>query len=742
MKRVRLVTLGLVGVLAAQSLAALPDNERVGPFRWARKLYDPAVPVAGQLDRISRDNDVEQASLAAGSTHAYGVVDVFQWTGSTLKDNARNWSANTLLGDPGKGYAVSLEGWEIEEGAPDADGNYVYYPKAQQDAYVRFGFLAAKGEDIDLKHGQTRGLDSTMPCNAIMVALPFRRVSGGGGAWQTGYYSGNPAQAGIWQVPAGLSLHQAQMNTANRLCGPGFLAGTNPDTKMSLKLQIQVGGAWQLLVDLGCDGTVDRIVNDAEVGNLKATVSGVTEDSGLMITTAFSGGIGWPKVGHAPMEIGYIEDATVYAIDCGSRAGYLAKNGTWYQKDAFFAGGSRNATINPVAGTEDDPLYQTWRDAKSFSYALPIDNGRYGVKMQFAEAEVRKVGKRVFDVAIEGAPAIADLDLCAVAGLGVAYDVECEADVKDGVLDLAFVGDVRKAVVSAIVVYRLADEDRMGPFRWARKLFSPDLEPDAQLHAIAASGDIEDAVLMAGSSFGAGSIGTTQWKGIAKDAVKRVSANTFVGDPCKRYFISVDSWGIENAYPDTNGVYNFYPLAQQDAYVRFGYWATNGTDMVVKHGMGFVGYDEYLPVNAIVVALPFRRVAGNGPAWQMGYYTGNPTQAGVWQIPEGLSLHQAQMNTANRLCGPGFLAGTTPDTAISFKLELMGGGAWRLLVDRDKDGTIDQTVSSSDSGNQAATVSGVTEDSGLIISTAYSGASRVTPPEVVRAEIGLGYKAD
>ncbi len=31
----------LAGALAAQSWAELADNERVGPFRWARKLYDP-----------------------------------------------------------------------------------------------------------------------------------------------------------------------------------------------------------------------------------------------------------------------------------------------------------------------------------------------------------------------------------------------------------------------------------------------------------------------------------------------------------------------------------------------------------------------------------------------------------------------------------------------------------------------------------------------------------------------------
>ena len=72
-----------------------------------------------------------------------------------------------------------------------------------------------------------------------MVELAFRLFLGDGPRWQTGYYSGNPLQSGVWQVPAGQSIHQAQGNVANRLSTVPILSEFRPSDAAAWKFQVQ-----------------------------------------------------------------------------------------------------------------------------------------------------------------------------------------------------------------------------------------------------------------------------------------------------------------------------------------------------------------------------------------------------------------------------------------------------------------------------------------------------------------------
>ena len=149
------------------------------------------------------------------------------------------------------------------------------------------------------------------------------------------------------------------------------------------------------------------------------------------------------------------ERIVIFALNSGGRSTYTAKDGTKYTADtqtSYFTGGSTGSTQDAIANTDDDVLYQTERWGE-FSYNFPVPEGEYDVTLHFNESYFgpQNAGNRVFDVEIEGALLVNDLDPLAVAGHDVAYDLTFSAiDVSDGSLDLDFIKSVDNASVSGI----------------------------------------------------------------------------------------------------------------------------------------------------------------------------------------------------------------------------------------------------------------------------------------------------
>ena len=115
-------------------------------------------------------------------------------------------------------------------------------------------------------------------------------------------------------------------------------------------------------------------------------------------------------------------------------------------------GGRTGPLTAPIAGTTDDPLYQTERFG-TFAYRIPVVNGSYRVTLHFAEIFWTEAGKRVFDVHVEGAQVIDDLDIWSQAGKdNVHLVIVWPVNVTDGVLDIAFTTVLDNAKVSAIEV--------------------------------------------------------------------------------------------------------------------------------------------------------------------------------------------------------------------------------------------------------------------------------------------------
>jgi hypothetical protein len=127
-------------------------------------------------------------------------------------------------------------------------------------------------------------------------------------------------------------------------------------------------------------------------------------------------------------------------------------DGTVYQGGIGFAvGGEATIFTDPIADTADDALYQSERFG-SFSYELPLPNGVYELTLRFAEVYFTDPGRRVFDVDVEGATLLDDLDVFDLAGHDTAYDRSFLVSVDDNALSIELNASVNNAKLSAINV--------------------------------------------------------------------------------------------------------------------------------------------------------------------------------------------------------------------------------------------------------------------------------------------------
>ncbi len=161
-----------------------------------------------------------------------------------------------------------------------------------------------------------------------------------------------------------------------------------------------------------------------------------------------------------------------FAVNAGGDE-YTASDGTVYQADTNFDGGSTYSTTEAIDGTQDDELYQTERyggapGSAPLSYDVPVDNGEYEVTLHFAEIfqgvadsdspdstgpeDGTNENDRLFNVSIEGEQVLTDYDIFAEVGPLTATQESFTTEVTDGELNLDFAATYDNAKVSAIEV--------------------------------------------------------------------------------------------------------------------------------------------------------------------------------------------------------------------------------------------------------------------------------------------------
>lgn len=125
---------------------------------------------------------------------------------------------------------------------------------------------------------------------------------------------------------------------------------------------------------------------------------------------------------------------------------------------AFYA--SQRQTYDPIAGTADWPLFQTFRyGLQQLRYEFPVPDGDYRVELYFTEpwwgtgGGLNCKGWRVFDVAVNNKTVIKDLDLWAEAGHDRAVKKVVNVYVTGGQLQISFPRiTAGQAIISAIAI--------------------------------------------------------------------------------------------------------------------------------------------------------------------------------------------------------------------------------------------------------------------------------------------------
>jgi hypothetical protein len=144
---------------------------------------------------------------------------------------------------------------------------------------------------------------------------------------------------------------------------------------------------------------------------------------------------------------------------------YTDTNGSLFLADRAYAprrfgyiGGLARRFTQPIGGTDDDPLYQDVRLARtgadgSFAYRFDVPAGGHDVTLYLMAPELEGTGNVVMDVWAEEDQVFDDLDVTAEAGGEYQALVKTFAvEVGDGTLDLRFRAVNKAAVVSAIAV--------------------------------------------------------------------------------------------------------------------------------------------------------------------------------------------------------------------------------------------------------------------------------------------------
>lgn len=114
--------------------------------------------------------------------------------------------------------------------------------------------------------------------------------------------------------------------------------------------------------------------------------------------------------------------------------------------------GSKFSSTADISNTTDDAVFQNGIIGLA-KYVVRIPNGKYRVKLLFAEPSITSPGVRVFDVFIQGKEVIKGLDLVKDVGLTTAYEkVVEEVVVTNYMLDIHFAAWVNTAIINGIII--------------------------------------------------------------------------------------------------------------------------------------------------------------------------------------------------------------------------------------------------------------------------------------------------
>ena len=151
--------------------------------------------------------------------------------------------------------------------------------------------------------------------------------------------------------------------------------------------------------------------------------------------------------------------AVVKRIKSAADANVTINGNVWEADKAFRKGSVQldRPVATPIAGTDDDVLYQTYlsstTDMSEIRYDIPLANGNYMVRMHFVENFFTTVGSRVFSVSLENERKLTNFDIFREAGYKTALVKDFEVSLTDGVLNLNFNPTANRLAIAGLEIF-------------------------------------------------------------------------------------------------------------------------------------------------------------------------------------------------------------------------------------------------------------------------------------------------
>lgn len=193
--------------------------------------------------------------------------------------------------------------------------------------------------------------------------------------------------------------------------------------------------------------TAPASITAAQTITVTATVAGVSASAVVTLT---------PPAIAAPV-------FTPLLVNAGG-PNYVDSAGGMWMADTGYADGYTWGVSNAITNTGAPALYQTCRYGPAFNYLFSVPNGSYNVTLKFAEPYFSTPGQRMFNVAINGASALANFDIYAQAGGAfIALDRTFPVTVTNGQINLQFTsGAADMPLVNALAVTQTSSASGSG----------------------------------------------------------------------------------------------------------------------------------------------------------------------------------------------------------------------------------------------------------------------------------------
>ena len=281
-------------------------------------------------------------------------------------------------------------------------------------------------------------------------------------------FGGDPDAGGSWSLDGNPVANQLDPATASSGVYIYSVGGTERCAAATAAVTVTINATITFYADTDADG----------FGDATTTLAACTQPTGYVTDatdcddTNASVYPGAPEVcdGVDNDCNGAIDDALAcsdgpIAVRINAGGGALRYAGEDFAADGSFAGGKAFANANATVSA----LYQTERSASEatdlkFRYDIAVPNGRYTVRLHFAEiyfgatgGGAGGTGKRVFDVRLEDVLVLDNFDINAAVGSQTATVREFDVAVADGMVNLLFdaspgVGGVNQPKVSALEI--------------------------------------------------------------------------------------------------------------------------------------------------------------------------------------------------------------------------------------------------------------------------------------------------